>query len=298
MSTSLTPNDRLRTQLVPTRLGRLHVRITGPAAGPLTLLWSSMFVDSSTWFRMLPLLQRAHPTRAFALIDPPGLGRSDPLTRATDIRGAADAARDALAVLNPDGRPVDWVGNAFGGHVGYELAVDPGLLRSFVAVSAPVEPISVELRQRINLLAPVLRLVGPVGPVRAAVLDAMLTDASAADPGIRSAVLESLGRPERRSMSLALRSFILNRVDVSALLPRLTVPSLFVASDDRGDWSPADAERSAAAAGPMARAVTIAGARTLVPLEQPAALARVIGEFWAEVEAEVEVEAGPDAGTA
>jgi pimeloyl-ACP methyl ester carboxylesterase len=281
MSLSLTPN--LRTQSVPTRLGHLTVRRAGPDDGPLTVLWSSMFVDSSTWDRMLPLLMRARPDRSFALIDPPGLGLSEPLARAVDIPEAAAAARDALAVL-ADGRPVDWVGNAFGGHVGYELAVEPGVLRSFVAVSAPVEPISVELRQRINLLAPVLRLVGPVGPVRKAVLDAMLTERSAADPGIRDVVLQSLARPGRRSTSLALRSFILNRVDVSALLPRLTVPSLFVASDDRGDWSPADAERSAIAAGPLARATTIEGARTLVPLEQPTALAAALLDFWKVVE--------------
>ena len=46
------------------------------------------------------------------------------------------------------------------------------------------------------------------------------------------------------------------------------MPSLFVASDDRGDWSPQDAEAAAALA-PDAEAVTIGAARTLIPLEQP-----------------------------
>ena len=75
-------------------------------------------------------------------------------------------------------------------------------------------------------------------------------------------------------------SFILDRVDVTGELGRIRVPSLFVASDDRGDWSP-EAARAAAALSPLARSVTISGARTLVPLEQPERLAAVITEFWA-----------------
>jgi pimeloyl-ACP methyl ester carboxylesterase len=240
-----------------------------------------MFVDSHTWDRMVPLLLKSCPTRAFVLIDPPGLGASEALRRRSSIAEAAAAARDALGALSP-GRPVDWVGNAFGGHVGYELAVEPGVLRSLAAISSPVEAISPALRRKIELLAPVLRIAGPVGPVRAAVLDAMITERAAAESRIRDLVVESLERPGRRSMSIALRSFILDRVDVSPLMPRIAVPSLFVASDDRGDWSPADAERSAAAAGPLARAVTIRGARTLVPLEQPEALASELVAFWGD----------------
>ena len=68
-------------------------------------------------------------------------------------------------------------------------------------------------------------------------------------------MLDSLARPSRRSLSNALESFILNRVDVTAELSQIVVPSLFVASDSRGDWSPEDAERAASLT-PGARAVT------------------------------------------
>ena len=160
------------TALVPTRLGRLHVRLVGD--GPTTVLWSSMFVDSHTWDPVLPLLPQG---RRYALVDPPGLGLSEPLREASDIAGAADAATDLLAGLGVDG-PVDWVGNAFGGHVGFKLAARPGLLRSLVAVSSPAQPVDAPLRRQITLLLPILRTAGPVGPVRTAILTAMLTDAS------------------------------------------------------------------------------------------------------------------------
>ena len=267
-----------RTESVPTRLGRLNVRRFGPDDGRPTVLWSSMFVDGHTWDSSLPLLRSAEPGRSFLVVDPPGLGLSEPLRRRSSIVEAADAAVDLLEHVRPSGA-VDWVGNAFGGHVGFELAARPGVLRSLVAVSAPPEPIPVSLRHQIQLLKPLLRVAGTVGPVRKAVVRAMLTDASAADRDIRSVVVESLRRPGRASMALALRSFILDRVDVTRTLASIGVPCLFVASDDRGDWAPADAERAARLT-PGARAVTVTGARTLVPLEQPEALVGHLVAFW------------------
>jgi pimeloyl-ACP methyl ester carboxylesterase len=265
-----------RVERVDTRLGSLSLRRIGE--GAVTVLWSSMFVDSHTWDRMLPILIAEAPAREFVLIDPPGLGRSEPLARRSSIEEAADAARDALDGIGVTS-PVDWVGNAFGGHVGYQLATDATVVRSFVAISAPTEPIDTALRRKISILHPLLRLAGPVGPVRGAIVSAMLTDASAANPNIRSVVRDSLARPSRASMSLALRSFILDRTDVTARMTRIAVPSLFIASDDRGDWSPEDAHRAAALT-PNATALTIAKARTLLPLEQPEAVTQATLAFW------------------
>ena len=112
-----------------------------------------------------------------------------------------------------------------------------------------------------------------------AILSALLTDASAADPTLRAAVLDSVGAPTRRSLSLALRSFILDRVDVTSGSAEIAIPCLFVAGDDRGDWTP-EAAAAAAALTPSASAVTIPGSRTLLPLEQPPALARELLAFW------------------
>ena len=277
-ATTVPPGTALpgeRSSSVPTRLGRVHVRTIGE--GEPTILWSSMFVDSHTWDLLVPQLPEG---RQYVLVDPPGLGLSEPLAGPTDITAAADAAADLLEQLALT--DVDWVGNAFGGHVGFKLAARPGVLRSLVAVSSPAEPVPSGLRRQINVMLPLLRVAGPVGPVRKAVVEAMLTERAAAQEPVRRVVLESLRRPERRSMALAVRSFILNRVDVTAELAAIGVPSLFVASDDRGDWSPQDAQASAAVT-PGARAVTVAGARTLVPLEQPAALAAHVRRFWDEL---------------
>ncbi|WP_247827791.1 alpha/beta fold hydrolase [Arthrobacter antioxidans] len=262
---------------IPTRLGALHVRIHGQ--GPTAVLWPSMFVDGTSWDALVPLLGTG---RRFVLVDGPGLGLSDPLRQTTDIDGAADAAEDLLTGLGVT-EPVDWVGNAFGGHVGYKLAARPRLLRSLVAISAPAQPIPGALRAKTMLLLPLLPIIGPTGPVRSGVITAILTEASARDAAIRRTVVDSLERPTRRSLALAVRSFILNRRDVSGELAAIGVPCLYLASDDRGDWTPADA-RSAADRTPRATAATIPGARTLIPLEQPGLVAEQILGFWADLD--------------
>ena len=265
-----------QTVRIPTRLGALNVRMVGD--GTPTVLWPSMFVDSHTWDLVLPLLPS---DRRYFLVDGPGLGLSDPLPRESDITEAAEAAQDLLTGLSITD-PVDWVGNAFGGHVGFKLATRPGVLRSLVAISSPSEPIADDLRRKIQVLRPLLRTIGVVGPVRAAILEAMLTEASQQDETLRRLVLDSLNRPGRASMSKALGAFILNRLDVNAELADICVPSLFVASDDRGDWSP---EHATAAAGrtPGAEVATVTGARTLIPLEQPDATASLLRSFWERV---------------
>jgi pimeloyl-ACP methyl ester carboxylesterase len=263
---------------VPTPLGRVAVHVLG--AGRPTVLWHSMFVDGSSWGFLIPALL---PGRRLLIVDGPGWGRSDRQRRTVRVADSVAAAIDVVAALAP-GAAVDWVGNGWGGHVGMELAATrPDLVRSLVAISAPTQPIDAALRRQIRLLVPVLMLLGPVAPVRRAVLDGMLTDESRTDPQAIGVVVDALALAGRRSTARTVRSFILNRVDITDLLPRIEAPSLFVAGDDRGDWTPAEAEQAAALA-PFARAAVVSGSRTLVPVEQPAALGTLIREFWASLE--------------
>ena len=265
--------------MVPTSLGAVAVHVLG--AGRPTVLWHSMFVDGSSWGFLIPALLRG---RQLLIVDGPGWGRSDRLRRTVRVSDSVAAAVEVLAALTP-GTAVDWVGNAWGGHVGMELAATrPELVRSLVAISAPTQPIGPALRRRIRLLIPVLLTVGPIPPVQRAILEGMLTDESRSDPQSVGVVADALALAGRRSTARAVRSFILNRVDITDLLPRIEAPSLFVAGDDRGDWTPEEAEAAAALA-PFARAAVVHGSRTLVPIERPAELATLIREFWASLEA-------------
>ncbi len=106
---------------ISTCVGRLHVRVVG--AGPGAVLWHSLFVDSLSWQGVEPALARL---RTLVLIDGPSHGGSEPAQHEFSLEDCARAAVEVLVELGID-EPVDWVGNAWGGHVGIVLAAsEPG----------------------------------------------------------------------------------------------------------------------------------------------------------------------------
>ena len=148
-----------RPGLVSTRLGRLHVGQAG--SGPPAVLWHSLWVDSGSWG---PLVDAFGAHRHVVTIDGPGYGRSDPIHRDFTLDECAQAAGEVLDHLGIT-EPVDWVGNAWGGHVGITLAVaQPHRLRSLVTIAAPVTPVS--RRQRWTKTYPLALLYRMLGPNR------------------------------------------------------------------------------------------------------------------------------------
>jgi alpha/beta hydrolase fold len=102
----------MTSQMIDPTVGRLHVEVDGD--GPPAMLWHSLFVDSGSWARMRPLLR---DERRLIVVDGPGHGRSS--TPPGDFR-LDDCAQAAAEVMDASdvSKPVDWVGNAWGGHVG------------------------------------------------------------------------------------------------------------------------------------------------------------------------------------
>ncbi|WAC55485.1 alpha/beta fold hydrolase [Gordonia sp. SL306] len=273
----------MREHTVRTDLGRLHATIVGE--GPVTVLWHSMFVDGRSWQRVVPALAEH---RTLVIVDGPSSGRSDRLDRSVDIAACADAAVELVTDLRAgfdqaagvDESGVDWVGCAWGGHVGLHLAATrPSMVRSLVAISAPTFPIDAALRRQVGLLLPLYRVIGPRGPVRSAIETAVFTDATRAHDAEALGLLNDSLRTSGRSMIAAIRTGILNRTDLEWAALRTACPTLFVSTDDRGEWTPAEA-RAMASRMPDAHEVTVHGARVIPALEQPGATASAIIDFW------------------
>ncbi len=266
------------SRTVLTSLGDLHIRVVGE--GPPAVAWHSMFVDASSWDRVVPALS-AH--RRLFLIDAPSAGLSDPLKEATDISGCTRAAIEVLEALDAelDG-PVDWIGNAWGGHVGMELAATrPEYVRSLVAISAPTRPIDRGQRLKVAALKPLYRAFGPRGLPARAIEETLFTDDTRSnDPGALELLRTSMRRSGKAAMVRAIETAILNRTDLSWATARIDCPVLFVTTDDRGEWTPEEA-RAVATTMTNAREVTIHGSRVIPAIEQPDALARVVASFWA-----------------
>src|SRR5258708_39181927 len=122
---------------VPTRLGPLDVQAVG--SGPAAVPWPSLFVDSATWARVA---QPLAATRRLVLIDGPAHGGNPPVPHRFTLDDCVGTAADVLDHFAID-QPVDWLGNAWGGHVGILFAAaHPGRSRPLTAVGAPVHALT------------------------------------------------------------------------------------------------------------------------------------------------------------
>ena len=141
---------------VSTDLGRLHVRRSG--TGPPVVLWHSLFVDSRSWG---PLVGRTWPRdRTVYTIDGPSHGKSEAMRRDftfEELVAAAEQALDRLGLTEP----VDWVGNAWGGHIGIRLATG-SRLRTLTTIGTPVQGFT--LGEKLTKAGRSSRCIGSPGP--------------------------------------------------------------------------------------------------------------------------------------
>jgi pimeloyl-ACP methyl ester carboxylesterase len=76
-----------------------------------------------------------------------------------------------------------------------------------------------------------------------------------------------------------MQSFILDRPDLHDEPRAIEAPTLFVATDDRGECTPAEAEAQVA----LMRNATLHGLRALPALESQDEVIAVVSAFWANV---------------
>ncbi|MGD9985394.1 alpha/beta fold hydrolase [Pseudonocardia sp.] len=254
---------------IETGIGPVHVEVDG--TGPPALLWHSLFLDMRQWDRVRAELA-AH--RTLVLLDGPGHGRAGRPPRRFGFDDCADAAAQVLRALDL-GPEVDWIGNAWGGHVGYAYAARHAT-RSLVTIAAPPTPLPPAQRRRIALLTAVFRATG-ARPLTGPVLAALLSDAADADT--IAVVRRAFHGGDRVGMHRVMRSMMLDRPDLTDRLHRIAVPTLLVAGADDPMWTPQRAERAATAL-VDGRVATIAGAGHIPPLERPGETAAAVLELW------------------
>jgi pimeloyl-ACP methyl ester carboxylesterase len=262
--------------IIATCVGPLHVRQVG--SGPPAVLWHSLFVDSASWRQVEPYLSAE---RRLILIDGPGHGASGDAGKPYTMGDCAAAAMEVLGALGVS-EPVDWVGNAWGGHVGITLAAaHPERLRSLIAIGAPVAAYAPAEARRTRLLLHLYRLFGAAGFIRNAVAEVLLSPAThERDPTAAEYVRAQIGSADRRRLRNAVDSISLGREDLTGLLPGIHVPTLFVTGADHTGFTPEQAQESIALV-PGGQLAIVADAAYLAPLEQPDETARVMRTFWA-----------------
>jgi pimeloyl-ACP methyl ester carboxylesterase len=257
---------------VATALGALRVQVCG--TGPPAVLWHSLFVDSTTWHLLRDELAE---DRRLIIIDGPCHGGSEATAHGFTVQNCAEAAGEVLDHLGVVG-PVDWVGNAWGGHVGIMFAAaQPDRCRSLITIGTPIRALTRTERRRIVPLVALYRLLGPVRPLVKGVEDALL-GAHAPDRDKRL-VSTAMTRSSRRGMHTAMRSVMLQRPDAAAALATVTAPTLLITAADDLLWPPSEARAAAARA--HCAVATVPGAGHVAPLLQDAPILRdLLRDFW------------------
>jgi len=268
---------------IATELGELAARVV-PGPPEVAILWHSVFTDSRSWD---PVLDDLRAKRTLVLVDGWSFGASGDLDRVVPkfidrcVQGAVAVVSQVQKELTAG--PVDWLGSAWGGHVGLHLAATrPELVRSLITVSTPVQAASPSMRRQVRMLLPVYRAFGMRGPVRQGLLDGMLTDLTRrTDPQAVDALIAPMSRANRGAIARTVHSGVLNRADLAWATARVTCPTLMIATDDRGEWSPKECAETTSEM-KDARAAVITGSRALPSLERPAELAALVTDFWDE----------------
>lgn len=208
----------MATRVVTTALGELHVTVTG--TGPPVVLWHSLFVDSTSWG---PLVDELAGYRTVYAVDGPSHGASDPVTRDFSMPECVDAAVQVLDGLGL-AEPVDWVGNAWGGHVGLRLAVDAApRIRTLTTIGTPIRGFTPwEKMVKGWPLVWLYRWLGPVGPVTGVLSKSLIgPETLAVQPDRSRAVMRSFTSADRVGMTRAIRSLMLRRTGIAELLPEV-----------------------------------------------------------------------------
>src|SRR6187399_2722714 len=168
MLTGVNTEEPMR-HTIETEVGNLAVFEEG--SGAPVFLWPSLFLDHRS---LLPLIAELQPRRCI-VVDGPGHGESPGPARHYDLAACARAAMQVLDALHVDA--VDWVGNAWGGHVGVCAALAfPQRIRTLTAIGSPMNALKPGQRLQMRLLLGILKLSpGTAGKILG---DAMLSPAA------------------------------------------------------------------------------------------------------------------------
>jgi pimeloyl-ACP methyl ester carboxylesterase len=265
--------DAPKTVLVPTRLGPLSITRHG-ADGPGLVLWHSLFLDGRSWDPVLPALT---PGRTTLVVDGPCHGASPGPDRLFSLDECGDAALEILDHFRLT--EVDWIGNAWGGHVGVVLAARaPARIRTLAALSSPMQALRPLERIRLGALVGVFGITGWTPWLVGAVVDALVLPSASSDT--KRYVADAVQRPDPAAMHRAIRSVALGRPSLVERLPSITAPTFLLTSPRDATWPP-DLARDQVRHLRRGRLEVLDQVCHVPPMEAPSAVAALLSTWIA-----------------
>ncbi|OZB84266.1 MAG: alpha/beta hydrolase [Microbacterium sp. 14-71-5] len=242
----------------------------GPEGAPLLVLGPSLGTTSVLWESVLPALVRDHRVITWEL---PGHGSSGPAREAFSVAELADALVRALAE-SLDGARFDYAGVSLGGAVGLELLLRHPQLVGAAAILCSGAVIGTPQGWRDR--AARVRAQSTSSLVVGSAQRWFAPGSVAEHPELAGRLLHALQDADDESYALACEA--LAAYDVRDRLGEIGAPVLAV-------WGAHDAVTPEASAREIATgvrsgsAVGIPGASHLAPVDDPAAVSRLLGGF-------------------
>lgn len=253
-----------RDVFVPTRLGQLHVAVSG--RGDPILMWPSLLMDASLWDAQIDYFARSHTVIA---VDPPGHGRSSPLERQFTFGECAQCIVDIL-----DHFELPWTyfaGNSWGAMIGATFSAGfPERVRAAVFMNGTASPASRRQRLEYRVLLFLVRMFGGIRPpLTRSVVHAFLGPTSQRSrPDVVRRVLTIAQKNDPDSLIRAVRSVVIERPDQRTAFASITCPTLVIAGREDRTFPLRELEAMAESI-PGATLVVIDDAAHLVAAEVP-----------------------------
>ena len=266
--------DQLREQTVDTVLGRIRLQIGG--SGSPIVFWPSLLMTGDMWYGVADgLIAR----RQVVLVDPPGQGGSQPLTR---LFSFDDCARCVVDIL--DGLGIDkahFVGNSWGGMIGGTFAATyPERIGGAVLMNCTAGRASVRQKVQFAVLLALAKWTGGIGTLlNRPVLKAFLGPTTFRQrPEVVAHVRNTVKAVDVASVSWAVKSVVPRRPDQRALLGTIKTPVLFVGGVEDVTFPPREAIAMADAI-PGSSVRVLDGVAHLAGLEDPTLVSALVEQF-------------------
>jgi 3-oxoadipate enol-lactonase len=267
------------TNRIPTTLGHLNVRLCGKDSGPAMVFWPSLLMDGRMW-----RAQAAHfgDRYRIVMVDSPGHGLSDPLTRNFTLDECAHALCQILDALRI--QDCILVGNSWGGMMGGVFAATyPQRTRAAILMNCSASAVGWRQKVEFLMLAALLSRLRemPGLLLRRAVIAFTGPTTEATRPEVVAQIRASVLEANPRSVHWAVRSVVPYRVDRHRQLTGIRSPVLVVAgAEDR--TFPVPETKAMADSIPGSRFVVLPRIGHLAGLEAPNTVNEVIERFLGE----------------
>ena len=266
---------------VPTLVGRLAVRDTGPAdaGGEVLVLWPSILCDHRIY---RPQIESWRGRHRLVVIDGPGHGGSGPAPGPFSMARCGQALGEVLDALGI-AVPVVVVGTSWGGLVAGEFALaQPRRTRALALLNTPVHTTSGGPGFGDRFVTWGARWIHSTGLYRDGVARAFFLPATRERGGpTLEDFHQHLRDADGAALALSVRSVLVEREPLAPRLRGIAAPTLFVAGRHDAMY-PLEGLRSAAATLPRGRFETLDSSHISV-VDTPGQATALIDDFLASL---------------